>query len=387
LKNTVVEDLGELYGWNPGFGVSPQNDKSLGAMAFGHAAYKQITYDTEMGRSDIFLSKLDITTGVMSPGMDKLLVNFKTGDSEWQKRRELIVHNFPVLLQSPPSIPQAEIVVPAGVEPHMFLSEKAIRDFVGRNLFHQLFSADVTELLDDMFDYDGQMGTALVSGSGAATGPGGVEKLERTRAALYSKAVGSEAAKKFMSAAEKLGLNGEIRLRDFIWIVMFAGYGGTGYLTFETFNMVKTDPAKFLKLYRKDPEAFVLESARLHPPVAGQNPSVLPRDISYKGVDGKQGTFKKGSWASLVTSGANRDPNVFPDPDAFEIERKNLDRILTWNAELGDIRKCNDTAGFPSCKEAPRPCPGTWLALRVAKAAVAFFMDGVEKSLKSRAEL
>lgn len=64
-----------------------------------------------------------------------------------------------------------------------------------------------------------------------------------------------------------------------------------------------------------------------------------------------------------------------------------MDRILTWNAELGDIRKCKNTAGFPSCKEAPRPCVGTWLSLRVAKAAVAFFMDGVEKSLESRSEL
>jgi len=204
---------------------------------------------------------------------------------------------------------------------------------------------------------------------------------------LYSKVVVTEAAKKFMSAAEKQGLNGEVRLRDFIWIIMFAGYGGTGYLTFETFNLVKSDPAKFLKLYRQNPEAFVLESARLNPAVAGQNPSVIPDDIAYKGVDGKPRIFPKGSWASLSSSGANRDPSVFPDPAAFKVDRPNLDRILTWNAELGDMRKCNSTAGFPSCKEAPRPCPGTWLAIRVANAAIAFFMEGVEKSLKKHTEL
>jgi len=382
VKDSVVDDNARLYGWNPGFGIFVTDRKDIGPLAFGHAAYKQITYDKTMGRTPNKLSKLDVTTGVMSPGMDKLPVNFATGDPEWVKRRELMIDSFPSLLENPPIA--TDIVTPKGVLPSAFASERAIQDFVGLNLFKQLFGADVSAELDCMNEYDDLIKKAFAGTSGSAISAiGGLEKLEKCRQALYARVAETAPAKKMTAAAVKLGYDGKTRIIDFIWILMFAGYGGTGDLVIGTFNMVRGSPQKMLKLYHKDPDAFVLESARLNPAVGGQNPSVLMQNLTIQNVDGTQRTFPAGTWVGTLTSGANKDPTLYPDPYEFKPDRANLDRILTWNAELRDIRKCKDTAGFPSCKDAPRPCPGTWLALRVAKAAVGFFMEGVEKSLSS----
>ena len=58
------------------------------------------------------------------------------------------------------------------------------------------------------------------------------------------------------------------------------------------------------------------------------------------------------------TSNANIDPNVFDNPLEFRPGRDNALRLLTWNNELGDFRKCPTVAG---CPEAPRTCPGAFL--------------------------
>jgi len=388
VKEEAVRDSARLYGWTPGFSISLQETKpiSIGPLAFGHAAYKQIAYSTRMGRAPNKLSKLDVTTGVMSPGMDKLLVNFATGEREWMQRRHLIVDSFPALLEKPPNA--TDIVIPQGADPMAFSSERAIQDFVGLNLFKQLFGVDVTPQLDCMNEYDALIKTAFGAGSGSAiSATGGLEKLEKCRQALYARIADTEPVKNMMNKSQQLGYDGKTRVIDFIWILMFAGYGGAGDLTIGTFNAVRKNPSKMLKLYRKDPDAFLLETARLNPPVAGQNPSVLLEALTIQNVDGTPRTFQPGSWVALLTSGANKDPSLYPDPYEFKPDRANLDQMLTFNAELGDIRKCNNTAGYPACRAAPRPCPGTWLALRTVKAAIAFFMGGVEKSLRKNAEL
>jgi len=386
VKDSIVEDTALLYGWNPGFGISIHENKAIGPIAIGHAAYKQIAYNTEMGRTSHKLSKLDVTTGVMSPEMDKLLINFATGDPEWVKRRTLIVDSFPALMERPPVA--TDLAIPKGVRPTDFNSERAIQDFVGLNIFKQLFGADVTPELDCMNEYDALIKTAFAAGSGTAiSATGGLEKLENCRQALYARVADTGPAKDMMAAAKELGYDGKTRMIDFIWILLFAGYGGAGDLTIMTFNMVRSNPGKSAQLYRKDPDAFLLETARLNPPVAGMNPSVLTQNLTIKNVDGSSRTFGPGTWAGVLTSGANKDPSLYPDPYDFKPDRANLDRILTWNAELRDIGKCKNTAGFPSCVEAVRPCPGTWLSLRTVKAAIDFFMAGVEESLGKQHEL
>lgn len=389
MKDYMATNNAAIYGWNPGMAIMiNEGPGGLGPLGFGHEGYKQFAYNPKIGRTPNKLSKMDLTE-MLHSGMDKLPVNFNTGDPEWIKRRGLIIDSFPALLKEPPSSPQ--IIVPKGVDDSMWAQEKALRDFVGLNLFNHLFpGADVTSELDAMKFYDDMMGVSLSGGGGKKSVPPGVlEKLENTRIELYNKIKDTESAKTFMSAAEAAGLDPKVQLFTMIWITMFAGYGGTGYTVFEGFNLVKTNPSKMLALFRKDPDNFVLEVSRLKPAVAGMNPLVLTEPLTVKRVDGATTTYPAGTWGGVLSSGANYDASIFPDPHDFRIDRPNHDRMMSFNNEVRDISKCNSTGGLArGCKEAPRPCPGTWLALRLAKAAMEFFMNGIEKSLdKKKTEL
>merc|ERR1711904_752086 len=167
------------------------------------------------------------------------------------------------------------------------------------------------------------------------------------------------------------------RLEEAVWIGMFAGYGGTGNLAYETIRFILKDPRKWGDLFTQDKAAFMLEAARLFPPVGGMNPFAFrePRTITFPEKLGRPPKeISKDFIAMTSTSGANRDPTVYEDPLAFKPGRKNALKVLTWNNEIGEIRKCKTVAG---CPEAPRGCPGTHLSLRVATRVVESFVDGL----------
>jgi cytochrome P450 len=98
---------------------------------------------------------------------------------------------------------------------------------------------------------------------------------------------------------------------------------------------------EMLKLAAEGPEMcerLVLESLRYEPPV-----SVLPRIVADASViDGTE--LPAGSLVLCAIAGANRDPEVFPDPDRFDPDR-DLRETLTF--------------GFGS-----KFCPGSHLARR-----------------------
>ena len=48
------------------------------------------------------------------------------------------------------------------------------------------------------------------------------------RAPIEKKVFASEVGQAFLAAAKAKGMDGDTRLREIIFIVMFAGYGGTG---------------------------------------------------------------------------------------------------------------------------------------------------------------
>lgn len=127
----------------------------------------------------------------------------------------------------------------------------------------------------------------------------------------------------------------------------------------------------------------MLEAARLYPPVGGLTKlAVEPKRREL----GNGGTLldAPGTSVMLWTSAANYDPHVFGGPaqsadyaKRFIPGRENADRLLTWVAELRDLNKCPDAAG---CAHAPRPCPGTHLALYLAtEASKAFVAAAAER--------
>ena len=68
--------------------------------------------------------------------------------------------------------------------------------------------------------------------------------------------------------------------------------------------------------------------------------------------------------------------------DAFDPSRPNLERVLTWNNEVGDMRRCGSAAG---CASAPRGCPGTHLALHLTKEILGLFVQQWELQKKKPA--
>merc|ERR1719215_1206202 len=164
---------------------------------------------------------------------------------------------------------------------------------------------------------------------------------------------------------------------------MFAGYGGTGNLAMETLKMILKDPAKYTALFRKDKKAFMLEAARVYPPVGGMNAFAYRKELTFhfQGHDGKPlrkpKTVVPGDVGIIFTSTANQDPLIFADPGSFIPGRANADKLLSWNNEVGEFGKCKTVAG---CPEAPRGCPGTFLSYRIATRAVEFFVDGIEEA-------
>ena len=166
----------------------------------------------------------------------------------------------------------------------------------------------------------------------------------------------------------RYGAEGAARMGELLFISMFAGVVGIVGILSVTLKHMSEEPAERKALYRKDPEAYVLEAARLFPSVAGMTPHVesATQEVEVAGSCGAY-TMREGAEGFTIPTGPNYDPAVFDDADAFTPGRENADRLMTWNAELRDIRDGS----------APRGCPGTHLSLRVLVQAVGFFSEGM----------
>merc|ERR1712070_886936 len=149
----------------------------------------------------------------------------------------------------------------------------------------------------------------------------------------------SETGKKFLTQAS------EDRLREMIFISMFAGVGGTSDTVAAAMEVLK-DSTK-VPLFWKDPSSFIKEVARVYPAVAG----IAFRQHKEQTVtlgNGRSRTIKKGELVYNWNAGANVDPTVFGGPEqsseyahTFDPTRENLDRMITLNAEWGEILKCS----------------------------------------------
>merc|ERR1719201_2586113 len=133
-------------------------------------------------------------------------------------------------------------------------------------------------------------------------------------------------------------------------------------------------------------EAVLLEGARVYPPVAGFTYFRAAEDKTWTLSDGRVHTEHKGDVGFMVSNAANHDPSVFGGAKKdFEYAKKfipgreNADRLLTWGAELRDLRSCPTAAG---CKAAPRPCPGAHLSFILARDVLKFFCEGASKERK-----
>jgi len=396
VKQESSQNFGMTFGWKDGKGVMPL--LSLGSyespVHFSHAEYKKIAYDPKAGRPSwaLFTSLISkLPEGVMTS--PDLMIQFDTGSAEHTARRQLLSDGVPALafdhvgpaMVVPPGVSASDAAVfghpLSGLQPFLLATplggklKRSVFDMLALNLYKGMFGIDITTELDAHAEHDGMIaGVALGTPLTAAQG----KRLAEIKQLIMDKMLVSDVGKSFMAIAKERGMNGPERLHELLWIASFAGYGGSGNLCFYTVKHVLKKPAEYVKLFRSNPEAFVLESARLYPPVAGMNPFAVRKEETMKFANGRTLHVKNDTAGLIFTSNANMDPQVFDEPDEFRPGRDHALKVLSWNNEVGDFRKCATPAG---CPEAPRACPGMHLSIRLVIKVVEFFVGGIEKGL------
>jgi len=145
-----------------------------------------------------------------------------------------------------------------------------------------------------------------------------------------------------------------------------------------------------LGLSQADPDAFLVESARLDPPVTSVSAIAPKGGQQLQGPGGGQLRVAQGVPMQLLLSHANRDPAVFERPYAFDPSRRNLDKVLSWNGVDAAVRAGQAPCGCPACchhlprllppaqsatcprrvPQAPRGCPGRALSIDLARQIV-----------------
>eukprot|EP01045_Picozoa_sp_COSAG04_P008932 COSAG04_NODE_505_length_13342_cov_2.786529_10_plen_369_part_00 len=294
MKQAQVSGSVQEYGWDGGvaivdsslFGdlaplggliINPNTHQQVitTTQAFSHAEYRKVAHSPTAERfPDMFIMSnvSNLPAGVIPQGVMPAVLGLNTGSAEHTARRSLMAEVFtalgrhpgPFSIVAPPELDAGE----AGPYSTPWTADpRAVQDVLGLNLFHMLFGVDVSDHLAALYEYDGLLATAVLGVFGKNVAAGA--RLAEIRAPIERLVFASEVGQKYLAKAEKELGNGEARLREVIFISMFAGYGGTGTLCRYTVTHILTDPARYIPLFKKDPEAFVLESARLWPSVAG----------------------------------------------------------------------------------------------------------------------
>lgn len=104
-----------------------------------------------------------------------------------------------------------------------------------------------------------------------------------------------------------------------LFIAVFAAGHGPGIaLLANTLLALLRRPAELARL-REHPDCIataVEEGLRFDPPTQAPNPLAATVDVEIGGR-----TIRQGQVVSVIIGAANRDPDAFPDPDAFDITR------------------------------------------------------------------
>ena len=246
----------------------------------------------------------------------------------------------------------------------------------------------------------------------------------------------SKIAKKIVKLGDQeLEAGGDDMLRQVIFGSMFAGLGGTYHLTSHTISRIRSDPDRYIPMYEHDPQSFILEQARIDPPVTSYSSltravtdlyiwpygtwcssacvrarsartlvtslkyhcitHVFERTFSIVSIKYYEyysplssnvtntGTLKApvGTPQQMTIATANRDVGIFGGKsqdrsyaDKFDPTRENLDRILSWNGVESEVAKHN----------APRGCPGHDLSQALTKDVVSHVLPMIKRERQMR---
>ncbi len=117
----------------------------------------------------------------------------------------------------------------------------------------------------------------------------------------------------------------EEQILSFIRLLFPAGADTTFYATGSMiyYLLEHPDVLERVRAHPEDRDKAIEETLRIEPPVTNQ-PRMNPKAAHWRGLDVPEGFIIFG------TSAANRDPEFFPDPDRYDIDRKVEHQIATF---------------------------------------------------------
>lgn len=269
-------------------------------------------------------------------------------------------------------------------------NDEVIKRSIVRNLWSRLFKTTPdAEFESVLFSYYVWGGTCVLGDKfHALTFNYFLNRVEDIRKRVFAAANVTDVGRRVRREAKKqryAAQETDDMLMQVVDGFLFAGLLGTGHLVTHTLNFIRANPDERLPLWHENPEAFLLESARVDPPVTSVT-ALLPDDITLDVGSGSRGTgciqafFERNTTAQLVISEANVDPFVFGGPDASVTrarefdprrDRSELNKILSWNGVHSGVIDGS----------APRGCLGYHVSFDVALKVVNRFLPTKEAML------
>jgi len=368
-----------------------------------HDAIKEFTYDPNGPRQYSWVDIIPLaninetcTRSFFVDGTLPLSLQRNTNDPMYKAQRKLWSATIPALQRTEDSsAPGFEMPAVPGVE-SSFCS--AVNSWNGKwsgilmgdatkwvpdafdtvfkfNFFRQVFDVDITEkeilMLREWFTLFPNLNNGCKDSDAARAHE--IQKL------LMESILRGNVAKAVVAEADKEGMDSKAQLASTLVAFMAAGSSapGGGQTAFQALKKLQQGKV-FVDLYLKDPDAFILEVLRMEQGGGDQITFAQTKETTWTLGNGKVIKEPLGSPIITKMEAACYDPNIWGGPskdpayaDKFIPGRENRERLLTFMNELQDIKKCSDMSG---CDAAPRFCPGTFLAIRLARQAADLYV-------------
>eukprot|EP00658_Telonema_sp_P-2_P037767 TRINITY_DN2714_c0_g1_i3.p1 TRINITY_DN2714_c0_g1~~TRINITY_DN2714_c0_g1_i3.p1 ORF type:complete len:386 (+),score=94.70 TRINITY_DN2714_c0_g1_i3:53-1210(+) len=267
-----------------------------------------------------------------------------------------------------------DLLLPPGLTDLDQADKDVLANIVGMNLWSRMFGLNQwSATLEALFTEYGAKGALCAVGIYKGDKLRVAEIVNEVGAAIEKTQVGQAILRMSTEGSTPLDPAKVINMVAFGFL--FAGVGGSSHLTASSVARLRSDPALYVPMFKKNPQNFIVEQARIDPPVTSYN-SLLQETVDAT-IMGKPMKLLKGTNKQNFIATANRDPAVFENGDIFNPDRANLDKVLSWNGP-------EDLVGLG---KAPRGCPGHDIAQVVAKQVIRHFLPTQSKTGGSHAEL
>jgi len=266
-------------------------------------------------------------------------------------------------------------------------STSVVKRSIVRNLWRRLFMEEPSRATEDnLYEYYTWGGSCVLGETfHKITFEKILDQLDIVRSRAYEDALATEVGASFYSNAQQsLGASeseAKEALQQLVDGFMFAGLLGTSHLVTHTLDRIRSAPDLYVPMWMKSKQKFLLESARVDPPVTSVT-AVLSESVELPVASGFRATsqvstrLEAGTTVQLTISTANRDPAIFGGPAHSEAvalrfnpsrPKEELEQILSWNGIHADVVK----------GKAPRGCIGYHAAFDIATKVIDRFLPAM----------